>query len=353
MKNKPERIIVILLICLSLVIPTAIALANSAPPPTTIYLRFYTAEKIAPNIKGVQFVGCYERSCTRMVNLIEYGQVLSPGFLATPPVESENWHFDCTQSRCLFRAISQELKPYKYLRVITLHDEIVQSSKVLSAPDCNYCTVSWKVNLGEEVPSITDDEEFESGPNFINFIITYALTIFIEILIAFLLLRFLHNSVNLTVRKVLPSILLVNVLSYPVSWLAIPSFGQFVSPSTHTTGLMVTGIVAFYTVISILVQKNREREKKWISVVLAISVPVCLIAYLIASVLISYGDRTVVANGLPWSLVVLLAEIFAVVFESSVLFVFFKRVISYKKVLLFALIANAASFLLGYFLFLG
>jgi hypothetical protein len=115
----------------------------------------------------------------------------------------------------------------------------------------------------------------------------------------------------------------------------------------------VTGIVAFYTFISIIVQKKRVRVKKWVSVVLAISVPVCLISYMIASVTVPYGDQTVVTNGLPWSLVVLLAEIFAVVFESVVLFVFNKRDIPYKNVLPFALIAKGASFLLGYCLFLG
>jgi len=54
-------------------------------------------------------------------------------------------------------------------------------------------------------------------PNIINFIITYALTILVEILTTFLLLRFFHKSISLPIKKVLLSLLLVNVLSYPVS----------------------------------------------------------------------------------------------------------------------------------------
>jgi hypothetical protein len=92
------------------------------------------------------------------------------------------------------------IETYKYLRVISY-----------------YCTVSWKVNLEEAVPSINDDEKLESMPNIINFIITYALTILVEILTTFLLLRFFHKSISLPIKKVLLSLLLVNVLSYPVS----------------------------------------------------------------------------------------------------------------------------------------
>jgi len=351
MKNKTGRIIVFWFICLNLVIPTSIALANSGPPPTDIYFRFFSADKEAPKVEGVQFVGCYERSCTSPVNLVQYGKLNSPGFLSTTPAESEHWHFDCTASRCLLQVLSYELKHYPYLRLITSYDEKVQFSEVVQVPDCDYCTVAWKVNLGEPVPLITEDEEFKSGGSMINFLLTYSLTITVEILVAFLLLRFFHKSISLPTKKVLLSVLLVNLLSYPVSWLVIPSFGQFQADSYRKTSLLLAGIVAAITVISIIVQKNRGKIKKWGYISLGISVPICAIMFLIVSLMVSYGNRSVHINGLPWGIVVLLAEIFAVVFESSILSLLFKGEVKYKKALLFSLIANSASFLLGFDLF--
>lgn len=336
-----------------MVIPTSVVLANSLPPPFQIFLRFFSETDPIHSISGVQLVGCDDSNCTSPQNLVQNGDCSAAGFLSSAPLLAENWRLDCAGSRCLFVSDLHEIKTLPpYLRLISQHTADVRQSAVIQSPDCEYCTIAWKVDLDAPTAVISLDEDFVD-PNraFRFFFLAYLFTILIEVLVAVAFVALFRKSVSFTTRSLVQSTLLVNLLSYPISWLVIPAFGQFQADFYRRVGVMTIVVVVIVTAVSLLLQKNRGKIKKGVLITLVIAVPVCAVLFLIGMFISSYGNYTIHVKGLPWSLVVILAEVFAVGFETTNLYLLLKDKFPYQKTLLFSLFANAASFLLGFLLF--
>lgn len=339
--------------CLLFLIPTTVALANSLPPPFQIYFRFFSSGEAVPAIHDVQLVGCEDITCTSQSNLIQYGDCSAIGFLTEKPLLQESWQLSCAGARCLFNSDFHEAKSLPpYLRVITLHNDHGRASQVIPTPECDYCTVAWKIDLGAPEPLVSEDEEF-INPNqaFRGFFLTYLLTILVEISVAAIITGVFRKTLQLSTRKLVLATLLANLLSYPISWLVIPSFGQFQMDLYRKTGFLIIAAIGIATVVSIYLQRNHSKIKRGTIVALIIGVPVCGVLSLVCVFLISYGNHQIHVNGLPWTMVVILAELFAVLFEGTFISILFKGEFSYKKALLISLAVNAASFLLGLFLF--
>lgn len=351
-KTSPRVAFLVLL--LLLLIPTTAALANSMPPPFQIFLRFIPQNASSDSIDGVQLVGCEDSSCATSQNLIQYGASAAPGFLTTPPVLQESWHLECAGLRCLFQSDFHAIKTLPpYLRVIALQGDEGRASEIFPAPDCDYCTIGWKVDMTLADPVVTIDDEFVNPDRaFREFFLTYIFTILVEVLTAAILVAVFRKLINVSLKKVVLTTLLANLLSYPISWLVIPSFGQFQTDMYRKVSVMVILVVVIGTVVSILLRKKQGKIKKGMIITLAIAIPVCAVLFLAGMLVFSYGNYRIHVNGLPWNTVVILAEVFAVFFESFVLAILLKPEFSYKKALLISLVTNAVSFLLGLLLFL-
>jgi hypothetical protein len=76
-----------------------------------------------------------------------------------------------------------------------------------------------------------------------------------------------------------------------------------------------------------------------------------MVLFLIGMFVASYGNYTVHVAGLPWATVVVLAEVYAILFETVFIWLFLKKTVKPQWVALFVIFANAVSFLLGLVLF--
>lgn len=351
--RKRRFILLICVLVLLLIVPTTVALANSLPPPFQIFLRFIPADESTRSINGVQLVGCEDSSCSAPQNLVQFGTSTAKGFLTTPPTLPESWRLECAGTRCLFESDFHEIKTLPpYLRVIALQGDEGRVSRVFPSPDCDYCTIAWKVDLSETEPVVVVDDEFVKPDRaYREFFLTYLFTILVEVLVAAIFIAILVKSFNVSIKKMIPAALLANLMSYPISWLVIPSFGQFQTDMYRRVSIMVIIAVAIGTVVSVLLQKKRGKLKRGVVIALIIAIPVCAVLFLVGMFISSYGNYKVHVTGLPWSVVVILAEIFAVFFESFVLSNLLRPDVSWKKTLLLSLVTNAASFLLGLLLF--
>ena len=340
-------------LALLLIIPTTAALANSLPPPFQIFLRFIPADNTSHSIDGVQLVGCEDSSCSAPQTLAQFGACTAPGFLNTPPVLPESWRLECAGTRCLFESDFHEIKTLPpYLQVITLQADQGRASQVFQSPDCDYCTIAWKVDLSESELAVVVDEEFvDPDRAYREFFLTYLFTVLVELLVAAVFIMIFRKSIKVTAKKLILTTLLANLLSYPISWLVIPAFGQFQADFYRRVSIMVIVTVVIVTVASILLQKKRGKLKRGTIIALIVAIPVCAVLFLIGMFASSYGNYRVHVSGLPWSVVVILAETFAVIFESFVLSTLLRPELSFKKALLLSLVTNAASFLLGLLLF--
>ncbi len=353
-ETKSTTRVALLVLLLLLLIPSTAALANSLPPPFQIFLRFIPQDSSANVINGVQLAGCEDSNCTTAQNLIQYGACNAPGFLTTPPILAESWHLECAGLRCLFQSDFHVIKTLPpYLRVIALQGDEGRASEIFPAPDCDYCTIGWKVDMTLAEPVVTIDDEFVNPDRaYREFFLTYVFTVLVEVLTAAILLSVFRKLINVSLKKVVITTLLANVLSYPISWLVIPSFGQFQTDMYRKVSVMVILGVVIGTVVSLLLRKKQGKIKKGMIIALIVAIPVCAVLFLVGMFAFSYGNYRIHVNGLPWNLVVILAEAFAVFFESFVLASLLKPELSYKKALLISLVTNAVSFVLGLLLFL-
>ena len=351
--RKQHRVAGIWVLLLLLFLPTSVVLANSLPPPFQIYLRFFSASTPIHSISGVQLVGCDDSACSSPQNMVQFGDCSASGFLTTAPLLADNWKLECSGPRCLFESDFHEIKMLPpYIQLIIQYDADVRQSTVIKTPDCDYCTIAWKVDLGALEATISLDEEFiKPDRAFRSFFPAYLFTILIEVLAAVIFAAIFRKSLALSTRSLAISTLLANLLSYPISWLVIPAFGQFQADFYRKVSIMIIAVVAIATLVSLYLQKNRGKIKKGTLIAMVIAVPVCAVLFLIGMFISSYGNYTVHVSGLPWVTVVILAEIFAVGFESIILTLLLNDKFPYHKALLFSLFANAASFLLGLLLF--
>jgi hypothetical protein len=238
------------------------------------------------------------------------------------------------------------------LKVVTdIADQAVISEPVAN-PDCQYCTVAWKIDLGKPIPAVTLDDDFNDPDKAYNsFLAAYVFTILIEALIGWIIFLVFSKKISFSLRTWLPAVLVANLLAYPISWLVIPSFGQFQAEMIRKTAIMVIVSVAVVTTIALILRWRKIPVKKGMMIALAIAVPVCVVLFMIGLLAVSYGSYTVHVAGLPWTTVVILAESFAVIFETIFIWLFLKKEQKLLWVAVFVIIMNASSLLLGLLVF--
>lgn len=351
MKNK--RITILLLCILLLLLPTAIVLANSMPPPFQIFLRFYDANQTAPEVKAVQLAGCADTECKIPEYLVEFGNCDSAGCYTINPSVDDNWSLKCAGNRCLFESGMNDIGMFSpMLKVVTDIGNEARVSKAVENPDCQYCTVAWKIDLAQPVPLVNLDEDFvDPKKAYSNFFTTYGFTIVVEVLVALGLFLLFSKKFSLTLKTWLPAILFANLLSYPVSWLVLPSFGEFQTDTSRRTAILVIVSVAVATTITLVLRWKKKPVSKGVLIALIIAIPVCAVLFMIGLLAASYGNYTVHVAGLSWTVVVILAEIFAVLFETFFVWLFLNKELKLHWVAVFVVIANGLSLLLGLLVF--
>ncbi|MCP4536769.1 MAG: hypothetical protein GY832_06450 [Chloroflexi bacterium] len=345
---KAKKLLVWILVGI-LLLPISVVLANSGPPPTMIWLNFDYQTSKPTTLEGVQLFGCDTSRCDHPL-LQQYGKCYSEGCSSSPPALTGVVDIsECLENKCLltFYFYYQDVSAIK---VVGQFSDRTRESNVFSGEFPRYGTIAWRIVVQDTDLLILKDEHFQDPyATYDNFIKFFVFTVVVELLAAAIMFYKWLKSRDVNLFKGLMYVLLVNLVSYPVTWYFWPSLGQFQPNSIRRFGHFIVIVAAVCTIflVDISLAKGEKRRRKmiitsfWLAIAAVIS-PVWLCA-------VSYSNFWITAQGLPIQLTILLAEVFAVTFE-AVLIYFLTRnflALSLKQTTWISFVMNASSFLLG------
>lgn len=352
MKTNHLKIIYLVVLLLILSIPPSIAIANALPPPFRIWFRFVTEKEQPVNINGLQVIGCEDEECSSPQLLMLYGQCTAPECLNSEPTLQKYWTLECAGDRCMAQSknpTNNSLSKFFEL-VVNSKSGIVVTSTV-KTPELFYGDAPFKINVESNPAVIQADTEFKTPKmEFQNFINTYFFTILVELITAAIFLSVLKRRDELPLKPLLWTVVWANILSYPVAWLTIPSFSRFQADYYRKIGMIFLVVVAILTLVSFWFARNRDKPKKGIIIASIFIVPICAVIVLVGVFMVSYGNYDISLSGLSPATVIILAEVFAVVFEAFLLYELPENKITLVQAALLSLVMNAVSAILGYFL---
>jgi hypothetical protein len=400
----------LLLLFLIICIPQQNAMANALPPPSRLWLRFQDNSEHALQIDGVQIQGCQDLSCLQPVLLNQYGSCTGMSCLEPPTMLSDLGKFDCRGNRCLFvnSHSDQDLLP-PYIRFLLSSSGNSLISESVPFPPPFFRDIAYVGIVEDGTLKLAEDPNFRD-PAWLyrNFWAAYGFTILVEVLAVGAAAWFWLKKRSHALAALLLTAALANLLSYPIAWLTIPAFGQFQYDALRKVGLTAAVLIGFLTWVLLrtaargLPQTTEDRIQAarynaFVAFV-ALYVPFSLVAdylggiglipiglllglilaiyaqvYLspitkarlkgavqraliiglilttamIAVVSSIFYNSTVHVPGLRLPAIVLLAEVFAVGFETFLFYRLGKKHITLPQSFALALLANIASFLLG------
>ncbi len=325
------------------------AQANSPPPPRRIWFVFEGGT--LPNALQVQ--GCSDAACTQINLLNEYGRCESADCIDTPQtLTAKTDYFDCAEGRCLLSTYA-ELPPYfKLAGQFATGDRSSTPFPIDSGARWSMTVLRASTNGATMVLTSQPDTTIEVGwlGKFLPWLIpSGALTLAVEsLVIAALLLFVLKRSINTIIRWV-AMVITANVLSYPATWLFFPTLSYWAIPSERLLGVLA---ILLAMVLAALIIAFRHAQRRSLRITLGGIVGIVALLGCIGSVSVlaitGYGQYPPgPAAGLPFSLMLVLAEIFAVAFETLFIYWLSKRELSFLLTFFLILAANAASFGLG------
>jgi hypothetical protein len=263
-----------------------------------------------------------------------------------------------------------------------------------------YKTAKWKVIIEAETLIIVDDPDFPflDFP-YRRFFDRYLFTIIVELFLAGAGIWKCGGKFEISKIKFLASVLLANILSYPVAWLLIPSLGQFQYDSTRKTGVIVAIGTGYFTLVAIglfyrkpdlltqpgaftglanppvqndkveLLPRAPMTGEFWKGtrirqplklpalppalrnncgvILIILSIPACMLFILVGMGLSYFFNYTVHVYGLPSYAIIPLVETFVVVYETWFIYTLGKKAVTLQQAAIFSLLANASSYILG------
>ena len=338
MKIPYLKIISLLIILIAAGVPTTIVIANSPPPPYRVFIQFVNENSKPVPVTGLQITGCADETCQLPEYLIGYGNCTGKECYAGPSKLSNLWVLNCAGNQCLLEGkynFSKELPVFLQMLVSTA-DETWMTNALLT-PDCSCCDTGIKVVLLPSTAFAVFDEEFESPSekSIASLSISFFVTVFTEGCICMLFFFFWRRKFPLSWKKLTWSMVLANIISYPIAWLTIPSLGQFQADSMRKLGLLAVSISIVIAVISLGIRLA----------------PVFAIIVLVLAIISVYGNQEIHSQGLSPATVIIASELFAVVFETFYIHQFLKNELTIKQVATLCLAMNAISAALGYLVF--
>lgn len=330
--------------------------ANSAPPPRRMW--FYFDKGVLPS--AMQIIGCSDAACTQINLLHEYGRCESADCIDTPQaLTAASDYFDCADGRCLFASYA-ELPPY--IKLVAQFADGDRSSAALAIdPSAQWSMSAWRLESTAQTLQVTPAKDIpgeQLAVGRLDKIFRWLfpsglLTIVIESLVIALLL-FLVVKLPLPVLPAwIATVVLANLLSYPATWLFFPHLTYWSTASERLSGGLA---ILFAALMAALLIGARNTPRRGVRVGLIIAAVAVLVISCVLSISVlmiaSYGNVTPGSpNGLPFPLMLVLAEAFAVLFETLFIYGFSKRQFTLPLTFFLVLAANAASFGVGLLVF--
>jgi hypothetical protein len=112
-------------------------------------------------------------------------------------------------------------------------------------------------------------------------------------------------------------------------------------------GIFILIASVFYATLLVGIYRSVGKARRWVIILTVISLPITSVCYLVRLFLVSYGNYTVIAQGLPSNITILASEVFAVVFEAILIAILSKRSLPFGLICVISLLMNATSFFIG------
>jgi hypothetical protein len=322
------------------------ALANAAPPLPKLWLTFVGEDSKPINLSAVQVLGCTDEVCAAPELQAQFGMCNAAPCLLNQPATT--MPFECKAQHCLL-GLSSGFP--RHFRLIAQTENLVAVSPIIRTQDLSFdfnAPKSLRVVFGD-VLVITPDPR---APNFDlpqNFGPAFLLTLVTEVLIA---IAFLFAFK----KPPLPLLLLIGLmqaLSFPVVWLFFPSLQAWQLPNNRLLGLLLFVIALAFGALLVWVRHATTRNTRTLSILaLTLAVPAALVCLFFAMLLAGYSlNQFPNPLGLPYPLMLMGAEAFAVIYEAVLIYWLSNRSLSLKQSCLMSLTANTVSFGLGLLLF--
>lgn len=342
-----RRIIWMTIPLLLLLLPAASVYANAAPPPPHIWFVFSYETQPAPTLLGLQLAGCTTSACTQRTLLHQYGTCTLEGCLPTPAIPTSA-RFECAQNRCLVSTSNPATWQSERFVLIAAFADRVRLSEPFELSTRYGVTLNVAVRADDL--GLTPLPYSDGATDAMTRSATLAafLTLLIEPVLALAVLALLRVD-RATLLRTLPGVALVNLLSLPVVWLFFPSLGAFQPDAARGFGQIILAGSLFYGAASVGIAHAPARWRVATLVLTLVTIP-CIYGFaLIAAFGLSYGRYLPSQlDGLPIMTTTILSQVFAVVFETLVLWGLLRSRLTLRRIAWITLVANLASFAVGW-----
>lgn len=342
--------------CVSALVWTERATANSAPPPAVVWFYIQDEAGDAADVDGVQLWGCTDEACEQPSLLQAWGACSAPDCLPgtarlTAAVGNILHSLECGpadgETRCRSAAF-RYAQPYFRL-ALARGDRLWIQAKPLPLPQGYGETDYYQVGMLEEGLTIDPASARPTAklpvPPFLAFF-GISLVIELAVLGIYSVLRWKLDATGTVKRLLLAA--LINLLTYPVVWGFFPSLQRWSGAGSRSA---MWPLAAFMLLISgmlwgVFNASTKRRRWAWIGLMglIVLAGLFCLMLSTFASM---YGYPQVTASGFPAEAVLLLAEAYAVLVEGLLLCGFTRRQVPLREALALSLGMNMASFLAG------
>jgi hypothetical protein len=349
-------VLVIALLTAFSILPGANIQANLAPPPARLWFTFQdpVGKPLSPT--ALQLIACRE-DCTQGDLLLSYGKKCTqPGCLAGEPV-LENSLLACSQALCLARSYDFPAGAYRLVAQINGKSYTSGPVELFRGEAPGYNTLAYRVTVSDRGLSLEFEPDFvqpDFNPYRANFFQALLLTLAIELSIAFLYLWFVLRWRGAALGLPLFLVFLADLVTLPLVWYFFPTLKPFTPFAGRFLGLFWLACAGIFTLVAYAVFVLLKGRQRWfilagIVVLLLVAIPFCS---LVIGYTIGYPNAyKIYPTGLPgiWSLVI--AEIFAWLYEAFFVYFISRKTVPLKHALLLSLLMNLASYLAGTFLF--
>ena len=346
------RLALVIVIGASFLFPFQTVHANSLPPPSVVWLEFEFETEPAPRLQGIQLVGCESGACAQPILLQQSGECDEAGCIAPPEtLTGMSNSIGCADDICRSSAFPSH--GGSSFRIVAQFSDRLRTSAVVEGLPAEYGEEStWRVLVGGADLSLERqaDAPVISHPHRLvqRNLGWVGLSILIELLVAGLCFRIFAQTELTQLPKQLLMVLLVNLISLPVAWIFIPSLGQFQQEYSRSFGSYVLVTAGVFAALLAFIYRS-EGKSRWRLVALTIALSL-LTAFCYLSLLpwLLYGGvYTVHVQGLSANAVIIVAELFALVFEAVMISILSRKTLSPRLIWLVSFLMNTASFVVG------
>jgi hypothetical protein len=346
MKNTQcKRWIIFILLIIAILFPTSIAVANAPYPPFRMWFQFSSETKSDLQITGAQMIGCYDKYCDTPYVLANFGDTTGSTYLA-PTSNDLVWELKCAEDQCFAENWGEEWTPL-FFRLITTSDSKTWTTNIAPFPDCSRCTTYWNITLAENSVLLEEPENVEDAKSSLDSLLTFLLSVTAEILVALGYGLFLRKYRPLSIPKLLTTVFFANLLSYYFVWAIFPMFGKLKFDNDRSYAIVAIIALIIVSLFTIWVVHNWKNSKLEVGIITAVFIPVFSIMFLFVAFESSYGYGQIQVGGLPNYMVIIVAEIFAVIYETIMVYFLRKKEITFWQSALLCFTANCLSCALG------